>query len=530
MGRVYRAYWTKSGVLDAHGKPKRFYSKSWTIEFTDASGKTIHRKAGSKEQAKDALKKAEGSVLAEKNDLPTERVGDVNPAVLLKRYTTSLSTRASEAHVKAVTGYIEEVLAALRAVTMRDIRPEGVESYLNELSDKELGSKAINARLEAMNSFLNWLVKKARVISFNPLNPVSKLAEIDSPRRRRALSEDEVIRLLAAAVDGPRRRAVRQSQNRPRKDGTFKPVEFKPERAAALAEEGRRTALLYRMALETGLRRSELKALTWADLDLEVGTVTTRPEWVGNKNAKRETLPLSPGLLTELKVTHTENKPKPVDHVLNVTSRTLDCFNDDLVAAGMAQRIPVDAAGEAVPVDQEGRPLQTPHKWILDKRDAQGRTLDLHAMRHTFGTRLGRLAGVDPKTVQTLMRHSDPRLTFGTYVHSDRERLKDAVGRLPSLAIKGNFPTSGQQAKPNPFSPDNVTYSSAVGCEIAPKDGEKDHTHEVTGSNPVAPTIFKIWLFRKSVERLIPGQPKTCRVQLTVQTDDLQKFTPNRSI
>ena len=31
------------------------------------------------------------------------------------------------------------------------------------------------------------------------------------------------------------------------------------------------------------------------------------------------------------------------------------------------------------------------------------------------------------------MRHSDPRLTFGVYVHSDKARLKAAVEALPGL-------------------------------------------------------------------------------------------------
>ena len=43
----------------------------------------------------------------------------------------------------------------------------------------------------------------------------------------------------------------------------------------------------------------------------------------------------------------------------------------DLVAAGIARRVEV-----------------SPGKWKIDKRDERGRTVDVHALRHTFGTLL----------------------------------------------------------------------------------------------------------------------------------------------
>ena len=58
-------------------------------------------------------------------------------------------------------------------------------------------------------------------------------------------------------------------------------------------------------------------------------------------------------------------------------------------------------------------------KWAVQKRDPSGRNLDLHALRHTYGTRLV-AASVDIKTVQTLMRHSTPEMTLGIYVHKAR--------------------------------------------------------------------------------------------------------------
>ena len=59
-------------------------------------------------------------------------------------------------------------------------------------------------------------------------------------------------------------------------------------------------------------------------------------------------------------------------------------------------------------------------------RDEEGRVLDFHSLRHTFGTNLAR-AGVAPKVAQELMRHSDINLTMMTYTHVGLYDLNAAV-------------------------------------------------------------------------------------------------------
>jgi hypothetical protein len=54
---------------------------------------------------------------------------------------------------------------------------------------------------------------------------------------------------------------------------------------------------------------------------------------------------------------------------------------------------------------------------------------DFHALRHTFVSALA-AAEVGPKELQTLARHSDPRLTLGLYTHARSAELVKAVGRL----------------------------------------------------------------------------------------------------
>src|SRR5438128_12449378 len=63
-----------------------------------------------------------------------------------------------------------------------------------------------------------------------------------------------------------------------------------------------------------------------------------------------------------------------------------------------------------------------------------------HDLRHTFATELLR-RGVDSYRVQRLMRHSDVRVTLGTYAHllvEDLRAAADAQTPLPAMPVAAN--------------------------------------------------------------------------------------------
>ncbi len=72
----------------------------------------------------------------------------------------------------------------------------------------------------------------------------------------------------------------------------------------------------------------------------------------------------------------------------------------------------------------------------IAKRDDRGRTLDIHALRHTFGTHLSR-AGVPLRTTQAAMRHSSPVLTANVYTDPRLLDVHGAVESLPALTSNG---------------------------------------------------------------------------------------------
>lgn len=54
-------------------------------------------------------------------------------------------------------------------------------------------------------------------------------------------------------------------------------------------------------------------------------------------------------------------------------------------------------------------------------------------LRHTTGSLLA--AGVHPKVIQSIMRHSDINLTMSRYTHILRGQESEAVAKLPDLEL-----------------------------------------------------------------------------------------------
>jgi hypothetical protein len=73
----------------------------------------------------------------------------------------------------------------------------------------------------------------------------------------------------------------------------------------------------------------------------------------------------------------------------------------------------------------------------IPKRDDRGRTLDVHALRTTFGTLLSR-GGVPLRTAQEAMRHSDPKLTAMIYTDPRLLDVHGALDALPGLPLNAD--------------------------------------------------------------------------------------------
>jgi integrase len=102
----------------------------------------------------------------------------------------------------------------------------------------------------------------------------------------------------------------------------------------------------------------------------------------------------------------------------------------DFLRAGLArEEIVTDANGEPVMV---GKGKRRRPKTRIVAEDAEGRVIDLHAMRTTLGTNLAR-AGITPQIAQRIMRHADYRSTQKHYTVLGLTDTAKAIQQLPTI-------------------------------------------------------------------------------------------------
>ena len=160
--------------------------------------------------------------------------------------------------------------------------------------------------------------------------------------------------------------------------------------------------IVYLTAAYTGLRRAEMSGLVWRDIELDAANPVVRVRASTTKNRKDAVLPLHPDVVAGLRALRPPDVA-PFTPVLRGLIPRVPTFRRDLVRAG-------------VPFTDE-----------------QGRRVDIHSLRMTFGTNLT-LSGAAPRVVMELMRHSDIKLTMKIYTDAGQLPLADAVCRLPMLS------------------------------------------------------------------------------------------------
>jgi integrase len=254
-------------------------------------------------------------------------------------------------------GILPQVEAALRQLYTvgRDGRGPG------------LSGKSITNYADCIHSFCCWAQRRGYLEG----NPLANLAEFDStPRsRRRALTQDEIQSLLMVAPD--------------------------------------HRQIVYEVALTTGLRAAELRALTSESIDADGGVLILDASWTKNRKPGLQPLPRAllerlieygrMGAALEMYGRHFGRKDSNLDGVpgnplLFVPTHTARDLKIDLKAAGVQIAKP-----------GEGK-------------------VDFHSLRVTYVTLIVE-AGANAKESQVLARHATPELTMNVYARARDESL-----------------------------------------------------------------------------------------------------------
>lgn len=281
-------------------------------------------------------------------------------------------------YAKATHNALVELFGGCKFVYWSDIQASRLYNQLVRLKSRgEISQSTFNAYLKAAKSFCSWMVQDRRA-SESPIAHLKPITVTEREVNRRALEDDELHRFLDTTASGPFNFGMTGSER----------------------------YLLYRFAVETGLRANEIRNLKVDDFDFEHLTVTVKAR--SSKRRRTDVQALRSDTAAMLREFFKAKIPRAKVFggvYKRLTDRTAEMVREDLEAAGIAY---IDEAG---------------------------RVFDFHALRHQTGSMLARY-GVHPADARTHMRHSDINLTMKFYTHLRKGAESETAAKLPDLSLR----------------------------------------------------------------------------------------------
>ena len=384
---------------------KRSGSDSWYASWYGGNGKRISRstRTTSRADAERIMRKWVEHTAMEREGLAKPEGGselDRHAAATITSHLeafkrSKLSEGRTAKHIDGTAAMIAATASKCGWMALADVKPERLERLVSSRQAAEEGGwtpRTAAKCIGAWRTFLRWCVADGR-LAVDPLARLKKPAP-HRQRERRYLTVDEWRWLRAITEHAPERFGMTG-----------------PERA-----------LLYGVAIETGLRAGELATLTRAHLALtgpQPHILLSAAE-TKNRRAARQYLrrPLADALAIQTA------RMMPGGRLFNIppSTRTSAMIRADLRDARAAF---IAEAGD----DAHGR-IERERSDFLTAEDHDGRQLDFHALRHTTGA-WAAIGGASPKAIQTLLRHSTITLTLDTYGHLLPDEAASTVARMP---------------------------------------------------------------------------------------------------
>jgi integrase len=310
-------------LLDKRGRPQKRACRHYTIQWRDAAGKIKRRKGytdlGATRQLAATIEKQEAR--GEQGMVDVFKAHRARPlAEHVREYLADLrATGKDPTYVYNAERRLDTLATECGWATLADVGPVSFVRWREQRrakgNPKGRGSKkgegaaptTLNQFLDTARAFLNWCAEQRRIEGVPAMDRrrggvrlVSTLlnvtkAEGPAKRKRRALSDEQVGRLLAAAPEGRR--------------------------------------LVYRFALATGLRRKELRLLQWGDVRLAAipPYVQLRAEATKARRGDKVYVPQS--LAADLR----SRKPEGAkdSELVFADVPDIDTWREDLAAAGI---------------------------------------------------------------------------------------------------------------------------------------------------------------------------------------------------
>jgi site-specific recombinase XerC len=280
--------------------------------------------------------------------------------------------RRKNYYVQQTHKNIQCVLDGCRFTKWGDVDGNKVKTFLAKGRGPDgYGERTYNSYLRAFKEFCGWMIREDRVAGSDPMKGHTLIKQTEFRKKRRALTIAEMHTLLETTEAAPKRYNM----------------------------TGYERSLVYRMALEVGLRASEIKSLRVLSFDFDAKPATVHVEPSDTKGKRPADLVLMDTTAKAIQEFFRDKEPKDKAFAMPHKANTADMIQADLKDAQ------------------------------IEYRDAAGRDVDFHALRHTFVTNLAR-CGVHPALAQKLARHSSIVLTMQYYCHVLHKSECEAIDSL----------------------------------------------------------------------------------------------------
>jgi len=256
-------------AFEDKGQSRAFGAKIEKLVSFRRSGKSLD------EDLIEWLKLQPAKLLRRLNDIGVidgRLIGAMKPlADHVRDYELSLKAKGdTPQQIRQVMARLRCVLKDGRCQRWSDLTATKVEKALVKLqAECGVSKRTAHGYLQAVRQFAHWMIKSKRATELPVQDVKIRVKDIDVRRRRRALTIEEVVRLLVATRNSTR-----------------------PAKMCGLAR-----SLVYRLAIESGMRRGDFKHLRVGSLDFEQRTVSVVQ---GSKNGKVKVLPLRADTSLEL--------------------------------------------------------------------------------------------------------------------------------------------------------------------------------------------------------------------------------------
>jgi integrase len=320
-----------------------------------------------------------------------------------------------EAHLKPAFG----------AYKLRAIQPAVVQEYINKLKLNGLSKSSIKGILSVFRAACEYAIEPCNFIKENPIDRV-KMPKIErKPRERIILTQDEWEQII--------------------------------ERFPF----GNRFHTMLMIGYHTGMRISEVCALTWDDIDFINNSININKQIVKRKfdsvsnracsaqenskgadwyfqktktDASTDVILMGPTLknfLQKEKARQAQNELKygefwtehflksEIDEKNNKIYRLMPAQKCMDLKLPKAKLVCIDEDGSFTSSDSFKYASRVIHKELK-------LAFDFHALRHTHGTMLAE-SGVNPKAIQKRLRHAKIATTMDTYVHATEILQEQAI-------------------------------------------------------------------------------------------------------